>query len=77
VKQCAEQCAGKEEVLLLEDAAEINLERRQERIKDKKELFVPFVRRLVYPKPIHAAPSHANREPGLMQINSNVTIPSS
>jgi hypothetical protein len=37
-KQCAEQCAGKEELLLLEDAAEINLERRQERIKDKRGL---------------------------------------
>ena len=40
VKQCAEQCAGMEEVLLLEDTTEMNLERRRERIKDKRGLGV-------------------------------------
>jgi hypothetical protein len=34
-RQCAEQCAGMEEVLLLEDTTEMNLERHRERIKDK------------------------------------------
>jgi hypothetical protein len=40
VKQCAEQCAGMEEVLLLEDTTEMNLERHRERIKDKRGLGV-------------------------------------
>jgi hypothetical protein len=38
VKQRAEQRAGMEEALLSEDTAEINLERRRERIKGKRGL---------------------------------------
>jgi hypothetical protein len=39
-RQCAEQCAGMEEILLLEDTTEMNLERHRERIKDKGGLWV-------------------------------------
>jgi hypothetical protein len=40
VKRCAEQCAGLEEVLLLQDTTEMNRERNRERIKDKRGLGV-------------------------------------